>query len=321
LRHTLQIISRTGENESEQDALKKIGGLENLLSYDLHCSAMNFRSGARASNFSSADFCRSVESLKSHIRSGDIFQAVLSQRFSREFSGDPFLLYRALRRVNPSPYMFYHETPAGTFVGASPELLIGVEKPFVQLLPIAGTRPRGESETEDKRLEKELLADTKEKAEHMMLVDLGRNDLGRVSEPGTVVVNDLASVHRFSHVMHMVSRVSGKLSAGKTAADAFNAAFPAGTVSGAPKVRALELIFEHEPTPRGAYAGAAGFLGFDGNAEFCITLRTAVARDGLLTYQAGAGIVADSVPEKEFAETIHKAGAIESAIAMAGEWT
>ena len=262
-----------------------------------------------------------MERLKHHIRIGDIFQAVLSQQFSRPYEGDPFQLYRALRRVNPSPYMFYHETPVGTLIGASPELLVGVENRTARLLPIAGTRPRGADEEKDRGLERDLLADPKERAEHMMLVDLARNDLGRAADYGTVKIDELAAIHRFSHVMHMVSRVSGRLKDGLTAVDALAASFPAGTVSGAPKVRALELILENEPTPRGMYSGASGFLGSDGNAEFCITIRSAFAHKGVLTYQAGAGIVAESVPEREYEETIHKAGAMDRAIALAGEPT
>ncbi len=322
LKQVVQLVARSGAQTSGNDAsLRRLKNLEHILREPLiDLNGTMFRAGKRSSNFTEPDFCRTVEKLKGNIRAGDIFQGVLSQRFTREFSGDPFLLYRALRRVNPSPYMFYHETPIGTLVGASPELLIGVEGRTARLLPIAGTRPRAENESDDLKLEKELLADPKERAEHMMLVDLARNDLGRASDYGTIKVNELATIHRFSHVMHMVSRVSGRLQTGKSAVDALAASFPAGTVSGAPKVRALELIFEYEPTPRGLYAGAAGFLGCDGNAEFCITLRTAIAKDNVLTYQAGAGIVADSVPEKEFAETEHKAGAIERAIALAGEW-
>ncbi|NUO18521.1 anthranilate synthase component I family protein [bacterium] len=276
----------------------------------------SFKTGHRSSSFEPADFCASVDKLKHHIVAGDIFQAVLSQRFQRPAEGDAFELYRSLRRVNPSPYMFYHETPVGTFIGASPELQVGVSLREVRINPIAGTRPRGANETADKLLEHELVSDPKERAEHMMLVDLARNDLGRACEFGSVAVRDLASVHRFSHVMHLVSDIRGRLRDGKFTTDALAASFPAGTVSGAPKVRALQLILENEPVPREFYSGAAGFLGSDGNAEFCIMLRTAVLRDGVLSYQAGAGIVADSTPENELAETEHKAAAIERALAQ-----
>ena len=315
LKQIIQLVSR----EPESDAERKLRELETLLIHPKPVSGDGiFKVGARTSNFSRADFCRSVERLKHHIRIGDIFQAVLSQQFSRPYEGDPFQLYRALRRVNPSPYMFYHETPVGTLIGASPELLVGVENRTARLLPIAGTRPRGADEEKDRGLERDLLADPKERAEHMMLVDLARNDLGRAADYGTVKIDELAAIHRFSHVMHMVSRVSGRLKDGLTAVDALAASFPAGTVSGAPKVRALELILENEPTPRGMYSGASGFLGSDGNAEFCITIRSAFAHKGVLTYQAGAGIVAESVPEREYEETIHKAGAMDRAIALAG---
>ncbi len=315
LKQAVQLVSRNEPDEAERE-LKE---LQRILEDERPATLVaRFDVNSRSSNFSRSDFCSSVERLRHHIQIGDIFQAVLSQQFSRSYEGDPFQLYRALRRVNPSPYMFYHETPVGTLIGASPELLVGVEGRTARLLPIAGTRPRGATESEDRRNEKELLADPKERAEHMMLVDLARNDLGRASEYGSVKVDELAAIHRFSHVMHMVSRVSGKLRDDMTATDALAASFPAGTVSGAPKVRALELILENEPTPRGMYSGASGFLGCDGSAEFCITIRTAVAHKGKLTYQAGAGIVADSVPEREYEETIHKAGAMDRAIALAG---
>ncbi len=315
LKQAVQLVSR---NEPEA-AERELKDLQRILD-DEHPSISPgcFDVTSHTSNFSRADFCSAVERLKRHIQIGDIFQAVLSQQFSRSYEGDPFQLYRALRRINPSPYMFYHETPVGTLIGASPELFVGVEERTARLLPIAGTRPRAATETEDRAYEQGLLADPKERAEHMMLVDLARNDLGRASEYGSVKVDELAAVHRFSHVMHMVSRVSGKLRENMTAVDALAASFPAGTVSGAPKVRALGLILEHEPTPRGMYSGASGFLGCDGSAEFCITIRTAVAHNGKLTYQAGAGIVADSVPEREYEETIHKAGAMDRAIALAG---
>ncbi len=316
LKQSLLLVGRT-EDRGRAEADRELSDYEKLLCSDLRRHPPHFHAAERVSNFAKVDFCAAVESMKRHIVAGDIFQSVLSQKFSREFQGDAFELYRALRRINPSPYMFYLESPVGTAIGASPELLVGVESRVARLLPIAGTRPRGESNEADARLEKELLADPKERAEHMMLVDLARNDLGRVADYGSVRVDETAAIHRFSHVMHMVSRVSSKLKSDCSAVDALRASFPAGTVSGAPKVRALELIFEHEPAPRDFYAGACGFLGVDGNAEFCITLRTAFARDGVLTYQAGAGIVADSVPESEYQETLHKAGAIERAIQLA----
>lgn len=315
LKQVMQIVSRNEPDEAERE----LNELQQILEAERPATPGDrFNVNSRSSDFNRSDFCSAVERLKHHIQIGDIFQAVLSQQFSRSYAGDPFQLYRALRRVNPSPYMFYHETPVGTLIGASPELLVGVEGRMARLLPIAGTRPRGTTEIEDSAHEKEFLADPKERAEHMMLVDLARNDLGRASEYGSVKVDELAAIHRFSHVMHMVSRVSGTLRNSMTAVDALAASFPAGTVSGAPKVRALELILENEPTPRGMYSGASGFLGCDGSAEFCITIRTAVAHNGKLTYQAGAGIVADSIPEREYEETLHKAGAMDRAIALAG---
>ena len=269
------------------------------------------------SNVSESEYCKSVRTLKEHIRAGDIFQAVLSQRFETDFQGDPFQLYRSLRRVNPSPYMFYLEMESGALVGASPELLVGVNGHDAELLPIAGTRPRGKDSDEDAALEKDLNADEKERAEHMMLVDLARNDLGRVCQYGSVRVRDLAQMHRFSHVIHMVSSVKGKLRSEFAAADALAASFPAGTVSGAPKVRAMEIVIENEPTNRGPYAGAVGFLDRAGRAEFCIALRMALVTPGRMTFQAGAGIVADSIPEKEYAETKHKAQAVADALELA----
>lgn len=310
LRHEVRLVDR--DAQGNDDVLREWAG---ILAGPVPATTVPFRTGARESSFDPADFRRSVDTLKRHIAAGDIFQGVLSQRFSRAAEGDAFQLYRALRRVNPSPFMFYHETPVGTFIGASPELQVGVSQGEVRINPIAGTRPRGETDADDARLERELRADPKERAEHMMLVDLARNDLGRACEFGSVRVQELATIHRFSHVMHLVSDARGKLREGCTAADALAASFPAGTVSGAPKVRALEIILANEPGPREFYSGAAGFLSRQGDAEFCIMLRTAVLRDGILSYQAGAGIVADSVPETERLETEHKAAAIERALA------
>ncbi|MBL0060677.1 MAG: anthranilate synthase component I family protein [bacterium] len=309
LRHEIKLIDQT-DSSSASDLQELAKALEKPLTH----TSTTFHTGERSSSFDPSDFCASVEKLKQHIIAGDIFQGVLSQKFSREAEGDAFQLYRALRKVNPSPFMFYHETPVGTFIGASPELQVGVSNREVRINPIAGTRPRGVDDDADMKHEKDLKADPKERSEHMMLVDLARNDLGRVCEFGSVKVKELGTIHRFSHVMHLVSDVRGKLSEGLCATDALAASFPAGTVSGAPKVRALEIILENEPVPRDFYSGAAGFLGRDGNAEFCIMLRTAVLHDGVLSYQAGAGIVAESVPETERAETEHKAAAIERAL-------
>jgi anthranilate synthase component I len=262
-------------------------------------------------------FCSSVRRAKEYIHEGDIFQVVLSRRVQVPFSGDPFPVYRALRIINPSPYLFYLDYGPVKLIGSSPEVLVRVQDCTVAVMPIAGTRKRGNTEQEDKLLEEELLRDEKEAAEHVMLVDLGRNDIGRVSEYGTVHVPVFKRLKRFSHVMHLVSEVQGKLKAEANSIDALRACFPAGTVSGAPKVRAMEIINELEPVRRGIYAGAVGYLGFDGALDTCIAIRTIVAANGTLTIQAGAGIVADSVPELEYKETVNKAQALLDALAGA----
>jgi anthranilate synthase component 1 len=263
------------------------------------------------------DFLAQVAAAKEHIDAGDVFQLVLSQRFSAPFEGDGLDLYRVLRAVNPSPYMFYIRTPDVTLVGSSPEPLVRVEGDQVLTRPLAGTRPRGVDAAEDVVLRADLLADEKERAEHVMLVDLGRNDLGRVSVPGTVKVDELMEVENYSHVMHIVSNVTGTLAPGKDAFDALRATFPAGTVSGAPKIRAMELIRELEPAARGPYAGTVGYIGADGAMDMCITIRTVVLVDGVAYLQSGAGIVADSEPVKEYEETLHKARALHSALELA----
>jgi len=239
---------------------------------------------------------------------------VLSQRFEGRVSGDDFDLYRNLRSVNPSPYMFYLNFGDSRLIGASPEILVRLTNGRIELRPIAGTRPRGKDDEEDQAFEKELMADPKERAEHIMLVDLGRNDAGRVAAPGTVTVPRLMEVERYSHVMHLVSRVEADLDPSKDAFDLFMASFPAGTVSGAPKIRAMEIIHELEPSPRGPYAGAVGYFGFNGNMDFCITIRTMALYNDRLSFQVGAGIVADSDPENEYRETLNKAGAMFQAI-------
>ncbi len=263
------------------------------------------------------EFVSQVVSAKEHIAAGDIFQVVLSQRFSAPFSGDGVDLYRVLRAVNPSPYMFYIRTPAVTLVGSSPEPLVRVEGDTALTRPLAGTRPRGVDLAEDGRLRADLLADEKERAEHVMLVDLGRNDLGRVCVPGSVRVDELMEVEYYSHVMHIVSNVTGTLAEGKTAFDALRATFPAGTVSGAPKIRAMEIIRELEPAGRGPYAGTVGYVGLDGAMDMCITIRTVMLADGTAYLQSGAGIVADSDPEREYEETLHKARALHHALELA----
>ena len=277
-----------------------------------------------SSNFTKEGYEKAVERAKEYIRAGDAFQVVPSQRFSAEVGElDPLLLYRGLRTVNPSPYMTYLKMGDLALVGASPEPLVRVEGRRVMTRPVAGTRWRGGTVEEDAILAEELLADEKERAEHVMLVDLGRNDLGRVSEVGSVELAGFMEVERYSHVMHIVSTVEGNLREDLTALDALAAAFPAGTVSGAPKVRAMEIIDELEPTRRGPYAGATGYYGIDGRLDTCITLRTALLKDGKVFFQAGGGVVADSVPSAEYEETRNKAGAIRQALEVAsnrGMW-
>jgi anthranilate synthase component I len=263
------------------------------------------------------EYVAMVEAAKEHIAAGDIFQVVPSQRFSAPYDGDGLDLYRVLRAVNPSPYMFYVRTPDVTLVGSSPEPLVRVEGDSVLTRPLAGTRPRGVDTAEDGRLRADLLADDKERAEHVMLVDLGRNDLGRVSVAGTVKVDELMEVENYSHVMHIVSNVTGTLKPGCDAFDALRATFPAGTVSGAPKIRAMEIIRELEPAARGPYAGTVGYVGVDGAMDMCITIRTFVIANGTAYLQAGAGIVADSVPEREYEECLAKIRALHEALELA----
>jgi anthranilate synthase component 1 len=269
------------------------------------------------SNVSREDFEQMVRTAKEHIAAGDIYQVVLSQRFETCFDADPFMAYRALRHVNPSPYMYFLRTGNRAIVGSSPEMLVRVEGQRIETHPIAGTRPRGSTEDEDARLADELKRNEKERAEHVMLVDLGRNDLGRVSTYGTVRVPTYMALERYSHVMHLVSIVEGRLSDRNDRLDALVACFPAGTVSGAPKVRAMEIIAELENRRRGVYAGAVGYLDFAGNLDFCITIRTVVIENGSAYVQAGAGIVADSNPAAEYEETRDKARAVIQALELA----
>ncbi|MCA3130313.1 MAG: anthranilate synthase component I [Betaproteobacteria bacterium] len=272
------------------------------------------------SEFAEDAFLEAVDKAKGYIFEGDIMQVVLSQRLSHAYGASPLSLYRALRALNPSPYMFYFDLGGFHVVGASPEILVRLESGTVTLRPIAGTRPRGASREEDLALEQDLLADPKERAEHVMLMDLGRNDVGRVARTGTVRVTQNMAIERYSHVMHIVSNVEGQLAQGLDAIAVLRAAFPAGTLTGAPKVRAMEIIDELEPTRRGIYGGAVGYLGFNGDMDLAIAIRTAVIKDGRLFVQAGAGIVADSVPQSEWTETQNKARAILRAaeLAMAG---
>ena len=269
------------------------------------------------SEFGEAAFKAAVVKAKNYILDGDIMQVVLSQRISQSFDAHPLTLYRALRSLNPSPYMFYCDFGAFHVVGASPEILVRLENNVVTVRPIAGTRPRGQTPEADRALAEELLADPKERAEHLMLMDLGRNDVGRVAQTGSVHVTENMLIERYSHVMHIVSNVDGTLKPGLNAMDVLRATFPAGTVSGAPKVRAMEIIDELEPTKRGIYAGAVGYLGFNGDMDLAIAIRTAVVKDGTLYVQAGAGIVADSVPEAEWTETRNKARAVLRAAELA----
>ena len=253
-----------------------------------------------------------------YIRAGDIFQVVISRRMHRRTQAQPFDIYRTLRRVNPSPYMFYLELPDGLrLIGSSPEVLIRVDGGAIESRPLAGTRPRGATHAEDKALAEDLLADPKERAEHVMLVDLARNDLGRVCRFGTVTTPTLMEIERYSHVMHIVSEVRGELSPSLDAFDVLRARFPAGTVSGAPKVRAMEIIEELEPERRGPYAGAVGYFGFSGNMDTCITLRTIIMQGDRAFLQAGAGIVADSDPSREYEETTNKLEALSQALILA----
>ncbi len=263
-----------------------------------------------SSNFTPAAFMAAVEKAKEYIAAGDAFQIVPSQRFSAPFALPPFALYRALRRLNPAPYLFFCDFAGFALVGASPEILVSVKHGEVKLRPLAGTRPRGATPEEDARLERELLADPKELAEHLMLLDLGRNDVGRVAEIGSVRVTQRFRVERYSQVMHIMSEVVGRLRPGLDALDALMAGFPAGTLSGAPKVRAMEIIEELEPSRRGTYAGGVGYFGADGDMDTCIALRTALVKDGVMHVQAGAGVVADSDPEAEHRETEQKARAL-----------
>jgi anthranilate synthase component 1 len=326
LKHKIKVISHVhldaDDLEAEYNrAVSKIEAMVERLSRSLTTEEAKLSVGSRqspvvgpSSNVSQAEYERRVRAAQEYITAGDIFQVVPSQRFSRPVSVDSFTIYRALRTINPSPYMFYLKTPEGDLVGASPELLVRVDNGLVTTHPIAGTRPRGRDEAHDQVLAEELLADEKERAEHLMLVDLGRNDIGRVSKPGTVQVPNFMFVEKFSHVMHLVSHVTGHIRSDMTALDALRATFPAGTVSGAPKIRAMEIIAELEGEQRGIYAGAVGHVGFNGDLDTCIALRTMVVKDGVAYVQAGGGVVADSDPTAEYQESCNKAAALLRAI-------
>src|SRR5262245_13452806 len=272
------------------------------------------------SNLTQAGFENAVSRAKEYIHAGDVIQFVLCQRLETETRCDPFEIYRALRFVNPSPYMFYLELEDLRVIGSSPETMVRLTGDAIELRPIAGTRRRGVTAEEERELEADLLADPKERAEHIMLVDLGRNDVGRVAEIGTVEVNELMAIERYSHVIHIVSNVRGKLAPDKSSFDLFVSAFPAGTVSGAPKIRAMEIISELEPQKRGLYAGAIGYFGYNGNLDTCIVIRTIVMKGKKAYITAGAGIVADSDPKLEYQETLNKASAMLRAVALAEQW-
>jgi anthranilate synthase component 1 len=324
LKHQIIIIVNVVVNQNEplseqyNHALNDIASLESQLqetsriSTEFHAESTTLKHETKKD-----EFLQSVEQAKHYIHEGDIFQVVLSQRFSTSYQGDLFNVYRALRIVNPSPYLYFLSFDDFTVIGSSPEILVRVENGTAEVYPIAGTRKRGNSDEEDRRLEKELLADTKERAEHIMLVDLGRNDLGRVCEIGTVKVDQLMFVVRYSHVMHIASSVTGKVADGKSCLDVLQATFPAGTVSGAPKIRAMEIIDELEQSRRGIYAGGVGYFDFSGNMDICIAIRTMFATNDTIYLQSGAGIVADSNPELEYQETINKAQALVEALKLA----
>lgn len=304
------------------DAVAKIGRLKSAIASPLAKGVSN-RSGRSAkggkivSNFERGDFEEAVEKVKEYIKDGDIIQAVISQRWHTELDVPPLALYRALRKLNPSPYMFFLKTDGQTLVGSSPEVMVRKTANTVESRPIAGTRPRGKDEKQDRDFERELLSDEKERAEHIMLVDLARNDLGRIAKPGSVKVTSFMKVERYSHVMHIVSNVRCKIREDADMIDVIKAAFPAGTLSGAPKVRAMEIIEETEPSRRGPYGGAVGYLGFSGDMDTCITIRTFLVGDGKIHIQAGAGIVADSDPAREYEETVNKAKGLLTALEKA----
>jgi len=329
LTHKIKVISNAHIEDSPkkayEKAIKKIDNIvrklkskaAHLVSTSPQQRKADPEKAAFVSNFSKKDFLTAVEKTKEYIVAGDVIQTVISQNFQRDTQVPPINAYRALRVINPSPYMYYLETGKSTIAGSSPEILVRVEGDTIELRPIAGTRRRGRTPEEDLFFEEELKADPKEIAEHIMLVDLGRNDTGRVSKTGTVEVTELMTVERYSHVMHLVSNVVGKLRKGLNAFDVLRASFPAGTVTGAPKIRAMEIIEELEPTKRGPYAGCVGYFDFSGNMDMCITIRTIIFKSNKAHIQAGAGIVADSDPEKEYIETVNKAKGMFKAIEMA----
>lgn len=327
VKHRIILIKTVFLNEHDDDlvaryeqAQKSLNRMEELVRQPAAAEA-DFRlsPAPTTSNKTQPEFEQMVETAKRHIFEGDIFQVVLSQRFTRNYTGDRFQVYRMLRMVNPSPYLFFLDFGDMALIGSSPEVLVSVQDKKVTVLPIAGTRKRGNSDEEDATLEKDLRADPKELSEHVMLVDLGRNDLSRVCKPASVKVTRSEFLVKYSHVMHLVSQVEGELASHLHAVDALKWCFPAGTVTGAPKIRAMEIIDNLEGTKRGAYAGAVGYFDYSGNMDTCIAIRTVVATKDKLHVQAGAGIVADSKPNMEFQETVNKAGALLRAIELAGQ--
>ena len=323
--HKILLITTIFSEETPQldqaykEACFRLGNLEDKLAVRLASSSLSIRkTGDITSNFTREAYETAVDKCKEFIKAGDIFQVLLSQRFTVEVEAAPFDLYRVLRTGNPSPYMFYLSCSGAQVIGASPEMLVRVENGKAEIRPIAGTRPRGKNAVEDEALEKELKADPKELAEHIMLVDLGRNDLGRVCEYGSVKVEDMMHIEKYSHVMHMVSNISGTLRKPFDALDALFSGFPAGTLTGAPKIRSMEIIDEIETVRRGIYGGTLGYIDFNGNLDSCIVIRTLLYDGKTAQIQAGAGIVADSVPEAEYDETVHKAKAILTALHEAG---
>lgn len=328
LSHRIKVVSNVFVSETApsrlreayDDAARKIDEIVEALRRPLDVRHTGGRGAEKlqlSSSMSHAEFIQAVHRAQEYVRAGDVVQAVISQRLSTKTTADPFDIYRALRIVNPSPYMYYLRLSDFQVVGSSPEVLVRLEEGRIDLRPIAGTRPRGRNDVQDLAMEQELLDDPKERAEHIMLVDLGRNDVGRVAEVGSVTVSELMTVERYSHVMHIVSNIKGTLAEGYDAFDLLRACFPAGTVTGAPKIRAMEIIEELERVRRGPYAGAVGYFGFSGNMDTCITIRTVVITDGTAHVQVGAGIVADSDPDREYEETMNKAKGVLKAIEMA----
>ncbi len=330
LTHKIQVISNAHVKSSPEKAYKKARSQINKIVRKLRSRTVMPKKSRKSSsdgsglqktrfrsNFTKNGFIKAVEKTKKYVRAGDVIQTVISQNFEKETDVQPINAYRALRVINPSPYMYYLETGSSTIVGSSPEILVRVEGDTLELRPIAGTRRRGKTPDEDMYFEEELKADPKEMAEHIMLVDLGRNDLGRVAETGTVRVTDLMTIERYSHVMHLVTNVKARLKKSRNVFDVLRASFPAGTVSGAPKIRAMEIIEELEPTKRGPYAGSLGYFDFSGNMDMCIIIRTIIFKNNKAYIQAGAGIVADSDPELEYKETLNKARGMFRAIEMA----